>query len=163
MAQAAQQIAAPNVRETPERETVLRDTMKPIPLSWPRRFLRTLTKGELLIVPVGHKGDEKTEYAQRWPAQAIASTVISAMAIVVMASITIFSNYNSTTREDAKAFTQLEKDMIRLEGDNKLLREQLQTMKEGRTEDQKDIKVLKVALGLDIADGTRIDKTPKER
>lgn len=163
MSTAAQRVAPDIVRETPERETVLRDTARPLPLSWPRRFLRSLTKGELLIVPVGHKGDEKGEYAQRWPAQAIASTVVSSMAIVVMVVFSLFNNYSSSTREDSKAFSDLQIEVIKMQGENNLLKSELERLQSDRQKDERDINTLKLALGLDIADGSRKNQTPKER
>lgn len=158
MSQAAYSGAAP-IRDTTESETQWRDVA--VPQSRWKTFLRSITKGELLIVPITHRGEEKQDYAQRWGARDIASLVSSAIAIVVVIIFSIVTIWMNTNKESSTSLGDLRERVTKAEGRNELLQQKYDMMYDRLIATERDLKAARTLLGMDIADGTRT--APKEK
>lgn len=125
---------------------------------WLKRFFLNLTKGSITIAPTNHKGEEFA--AQRWPASAILSQVLSAAALVVMVVFTLFGNYSDSAKDSRKEVAELRERLTRAEGHNDVLQTKYDFLNDKMVTMATDLKAARTLLGMDIADGTR---KPKER
>lgn len=120
-----------------------------------------LLRSELLIVPISHKGEEKQDYAQRWPAQAILSAILSTVAVVVMVIFSIFNAYSGTNRDATKELGDLRERVTKSEGRSENLQLQISQLSRENAElkatnlaADAQMRTIRIKLGMDIADGT---------
>lgn len=165
MAQAAYSVAAP-IRDTTESETQWRGVAATPQSRW-KRLLRIFTEGEI-AVPIGNKGDDRLEYAQRWAVKDIASLLSSAMAILVVITFSIITIWMNTNKESSNTLTETRERVIALEGEKKLLQSQIDTLKEEKIEAKaskekvdNQLYHIRVKLGMDIEDGTVVPADAK--
>jgi hypothetical protein len=145
MAQAAQTIAAPMRPQT--KESALRGVEKPpVRIGWLKSFLRFLTKGELIFVADG----EEKQYAQRWPAPAVAALIVSAAGVLISTVLTLslafFMFYANSNKDSSNAALEGASKVRSLEKDVEFLKSENGDLKKAVATVQEDYKVIEATL-----------------
>lgn len=130
MVHAAHSIAAPNIRDTPERDVLHRPLAIPSPRAeeslWRRikNRIGVMWKGSVLIMPVTN--EETKEYAHRWPTPLIIGMVMTVGGMIINTVLTLaiagFLFYANTNKDSSTAATANEREITALKKDVEYLK-----------------------------------------